>query len=257
MSPLRVGYRHRRRTNRRPVYPSWRLVSRSFSGTARARLLRGTLIAIVLVALSMLADGWVAEHVRYGRVYETDWGRMLRNFGYLPFWLLAAIALALHDRGSRERWRRAAMLAAAPTAAGMVGEVLKILVRRQRPPDIATAYAFRAWSDHPLSSRGLGFPSSHAVVAFGAAAILSRMFPRARVVWYAAATACAFSRLLAHAHYLSDVVAAAAIGVGVALVVWKLGSDHLEQHYGGEHGGAGEHHEAEGGPKPEAMNQQP
>mgnify|MGYP001544713817 CR=1 FL=1 len=56
---------------------------------------------MALIALSMLADGWVAEHVRYGRVYETDWGRMLRDFGYLPFWLLAAIALALHDRQGR------------------------------------------------------------------------------------------------------------------------------------------------------------
>ena len=181
-------------------------------------------IAVVLIALSMLADGWVADHVRYGRVYETDWGRMLRNFGYLPFWLLAAIALALTDRrggAGAPWWRRGALLASAPTAAGIVGELLKILVRRMRPPDIGNAYAFRAWSDHPFSSRGFGFPSSHAVVAFGAAAILARLFPRARWVWYAAAAGCAVSRLLAHAHYLSDVVAGACIGIGVAALLWR------------------------------------
>lgn len=196
-------------------------MSRSSSSSSRAALVRGALLAVALIALSMLADGWVAAHVRYGRVYETDWGRMLRTFGYLPFWLLAAIAVARHDRESGEWWRRGLLLAAAPTAAGMVGELLKILVRRQRPPDIGSAYAFRAWSDHPLSSRGFGFPSSHAVVAFGAAAILSRMFPRARVVWYAAATGCAISRLLAHAHYLSDVVAGAAIGIATAWAIWR------------------------------------
>jgi membrane-associated phospholipid phosphatase len=195
-------------------------VSVSSSGSART-FIRAAVVAVVLVALSMLADGWVAEHVRYGRVYETDWGRMLRNFGYLPFWLLAAIALALHDRESREWWRRAAMLAAAPTLAGIMGELLKIIVRRQRPPDVGSAYAFRALSDHPFSSRGIGFPSSHAVVAFGAAEILSRLFPRARIVFYAAAVGCAFSRLLAHAHYLSDVVAGAAIGIAMGWVVWK------------------------------------
>ena len=184
-------------------------------------LVRDAVIAIVLIALSLLADGWVAEHVRFGRVYETDWGRMLRNFGYLPFWLLAAVALALHDRGSREGWRRGALLLAAPTAAGIVGELLKIMVRRMRPPYVGSAYSFRAFSDHPFSSRGFGFPSSHAVVAFGAAAILSRMFPRGRIVWYAAAVGCAVSRLLAHAHYLSDVVAAALIGVGVAALLWR------------------------------------
>jgi membrane-associated phospholipid phosphatase len=196
-------------------------VSTTSESPASRVLVRNLVIAIVLVGLSLLADGWIAEHVRFGRVYETDWGRMLRNFGYLPFWMLAAIALALHDRESREWWRRGALLLAAPAVAGIVGELLKITVRRMRPPDVGSAYAFRAFSDHPLSSRGLGFPSSHAVVAFAAAAILSRMFPRARVVWYAAAVGCAASRLLAHAHYLSDVVAAALIGIAVASLLWR------------------------------------
>jgi membrane-associated phospholipid phosphatase len=199
-------------------------VSTSSDSPARGTIVRNALIAVAVVALSMLADGWVAHHVRYGRVYETDWGRMLRNFGYLPFWLLAAIALALEDRDSREWWRRAALLAAAPTLAGIVGELLKILVRRQRPPDDGSGYAFRAFSDHPFSSRGIGFPSSHAVVAFGAAAMLSRLFPRARVVWYAAAVGCAISRLLAHAHYFSDVVAGAVIGIAAAAFVWRVGA---------------------------------
>jgi membrane-associated phospholipid phosphatase len=191
---------------------------------ARRTIVRDVSIAVVIVALSLLADGWVAEHVRYGRVYETDWGRMLRTFGYLPFWILAALALALNDRESREWWRRALLLAAAPTVAGIVGELLKIVVRRMRPPDGGSAYHFRAFSDHPFSSRGLGFPSSHAIVAFGAAAILARIFPRARPVWYAAAIGCAVTRLLAHAHYLSDVAAAAALGIGVAAVLWRYGT---------------------------------
>jgi membrane-associated phospholipid phosphatase len=202
-------------------------VSTSLDSPARGTIVRNALIAIAVVALSMLVDGWVAHHVRYGRVYETDWGRMLRNFGYLPFWLLAAIALALEDRDSREWWRRAALLAAAPTLAGIVGELLKILVRRQRPPDDGSGYAFRAFSDHPFSSRGIGFPSSHAVVAFGAAAMLSRLFPRARVVWYAAAVGCAISRLLAHAHYFSDVVAGAVIGIAAAALVWRIGAPEV------------------------------
>lgn len=196
-------------------------MSTTSESSARRVLVRNLLIAILLIGLSLLADGWVAEHVRFGRVYETDWGRMLRNFGYLPFWMLAAIALALHDRESREWWRRGALLLAAPAVAGIVGELLKITVRRMRPPDAGSAYAFREFSDHPFSSRGLGFPSSHAVVAFGAAAILSRMFPRACIVWYAAAVGCAVSRLLAHAHYLSDVVAAALIGIAVAALLWR------------------------------------
>jgi membrane-associated phospholipid phosphatase len=65
------------------------------------------------------------------------------------------------------------------------------------------------------------------VVAFGAAAILARLFPRAKVVWYAAAVGCAVSRLLAHAHFLSDVVAAAIIGVAIAALLWRYGAPRL------------------------------
>ena len=182
------------------------------------------LIAIAVIALSLVADNWVAAHVRYEHVYDTDWGRMLRTFGYLPLWLLAALALALNDRASAERWRRASLLAAAPTASGIIGELLKIIVRRLRPADGGSGYHFRAFGEHPFSSRGFGFPSSHAIVAFGAAAILARLFPRARIVWYAAAVGCALSRLLAHAHYLSDVVAAACVGIGVAALLWSYAS---------------------------------
>jgi membrane-associated phospholipid phosphatase len=205
-------------------------VTPSSVSPARATLVRCLIIALALIALSMLGDGWVADNVRFGRVYETDWGRMLRNFGYLPFWLLAALALALHDRDQAawSWWRRGALLAAAPTAAGIVGELLKILVRRMRPPDAGSAYSFRPFSDHPFSSRGFGFPSSHAVVAFAAAAILTAMFPRGKWVWYAAAIGCAVSRLLAHAHYLSDVIAGAAVGIGVATLVWRYAAPPAE-----------------------------
>jgi len=58
-------------------------------------------------------------------------------------------------------------------------------------------------------------------VAFGAAAILARLFPRAKCVWYAAATGCAVSRLLAHAHYLSDVVAGALLGIAAGWAIWR------------------------------------
>jgi membrane-associated phospholipid phosphatase len=194
---------------------------------ARLQVVCALLVAIALIALSMLADGWVAEHVRYGKVYERDWGRMLRTFGYLPFWLLAALGLALHRRPAAGWWRGGALLAGAPTLAGMLAELLKLAVRRGRPQE-AAGYLFRAWSDHPLSTRGFGFPSSHAVVAFAAAAILARLFPRGRVVWYATAAGCAFSRLLAHAHFFSDVVAAALLGIGVAMALWSYASPRTE-----------------------------
>ena len=56
-------------------------------------------------------------------------------------------------------------------------------------------------------------PSSHTLVAFGAAAALAALFPRTRWVWYALAAGCGVSRVLAQAHFLSDVTVAAVVGV--------------------------------------------
>jgi membrane-associated phospholipid phosphatase len=59
-------------------------------------------------------------------------------------------------------------------------------------------------------------PSSHALIAFSGAAALAILFPRATPIWYALAIGCAITRLLAGAHFLSDVVAGTIIGVTVA-----------------------------------------
>ena len=64
-------------------------------------------------------------------------------------------------------------------------------------------------------------PSSHALVAFGAAAVLSRIYPRARIIWWGLAWGCGLSRVAAGAHFLSDVVAAAVIGWLAGWLVWR------------------------------------
>lgn len=179
------------------------------------------LIAGVAVAGALALDPWAHAALARPGVYDRDWGRLLRVMGYVPTWLLAATALWLHDRRTGAGGRRAAVLALAPVIGGAIAEVLKLLFRRERPGDVLGPYLFRDFADQPWSTSGLGLPSSHALVAFGAAVALGRLFPAARWVWYALAAGCAWSRVAAHAHWLSDVVAAAAVAVGVATLVWR------------------------------------
>ena len=70
----------------------------------------------------------------------------------------------------------------------------------------------------------MGLPSSHTLVAFAGAAALARVFPRARWVFYVLAGGCAITRVMANAHFLSDVTVAACLGVAVG---WML-ADRLE-----------------------------
>ena len=68
----------------------------------------------------------------------------------------------------------------------------------------------------------LSFPSGHAACAFATATALSILLPRWRGAFYAVAVLVAAERVLENGHWLSDVVAAAALGVGSVYVVRRL-----------------------------------
>ena len=185
-------------------------------------------VAVAATIAAHLLDATAWRQLRDLRINEKDVGRLLRIFGYLPTWIAVAIALWAHDRGARDEggpgwgWRGGLMLLA-PTVGGALAEVLKMLVRRLRPAPDVFAYAWRPFSEDPFSTRGLGMPSSHTMVAFAAAAALSRVFPRSWWLWYLLATGCAATRVLALGHFLSDTVVAALLGYVVGVLLARSG----------------------------------
>jgi membrane-associated phospholipid phosphatase len=174
-------------------------------------------------ALACVADGWVFHNVENPKVYDRDWGRLLRVMGFLGTWLALAIALALQEGTEPARRtlakRRAHLLFWSAALGGLVAEVMKLLLRRERPEIHDGAYGFRAFGERTWSTAGLALPSSHALVAFAGAAMLARLYPRARWVGYTLAAGCGITRVLAHAHFLSDVVMAAGLGWVVAFAL--------------------------------------
>lgn len=181
------------------------------------RLTLTCLFAGLLTAIALLSDPWLWRHVQYDRIYEHDWGRLLRVMGSLVLWVPLALALWLELRVREGAHRsRAWMLLEATVLAGLIAELLKLLIRRERPGLHEGAYFYRSFADRPLDTHDIGFPSSHVMVAFAGAAALSRWYPRAGLVAYGLATGCAATRLLARAHFASDLVAAAIAGWAVA-----------------------------------------
>jgi membrane-associated phospholipid phosphatase len=180
------------------------------------------LAAGLLMALAFVLDPWVWRHLSYPAVYEHDWGRLLRVTGSLVFWAPLTLAMGLqlragHPPRSAGVWR----VLAAPVLAGGVAELLKLLVRRERPGLHEGTYVFRGFAERPFDTHDIGFPSSHAVVAFAGAAVLSRVYPRAGAVAYALALGCAATRVLAQAHFASDVVAGGIAGWAVGAWVGR------------------------------------
>lgn len=187
---------------------------------------RALIVGALCFVLALVLDRWAWEHLRRDGIYDNDWGRLLRIMGFWPTWAAGAIALVLHDRGvvpppAGGAWRRGLVLAISTLSAGFVAEALKLVLRRERPGAHDGAYVFRAFSDQTWSTKGLGLPSSHAIVAFAGASMLGFFFPRTWPVWWALAAGAAYTRLAAGAHFMSDVVLAAFLGWLLSWLLWK------------------------------------
>jgi len=121
---------------------------------------------------------------------------------------LAAIGLVLLVA---RRWAALIAFALVEALTPLLGNLIKVLVDRPRPPG------------RLLDAYGSSFPSGHAAYASATAIALVLLFstPGARRrPWFAAAAVIAgmaWSRTYLQAHWLSDVVAGATLGLAVAL----------------------------------------
>jgi len=191
---------------------------------------RNFTIALVLTTAAVLLlswlDPWVFATVRAEGIYNQDWGRLLRVMGFAPTWILIALGITLSRRGlAASHGVRAVrmpglFLLASIAATGLVGELVKLVVRRGRPVPTDGLYSLVPWTGS-WSTGALGFPSTHAIVAFAGAFAMAKLSPRSAPVWLALGAGCALTRLLDGKHFLSDVVAAAVLAAGLATILWE------------------------------------
>ena len=199
--------------------------ARDFSGVREE--LRGTLVKVTVAvgvavagAAAIVAIIWLsadapitawAERINSNEL--EDWIRLANRFGggmnpvmIIAFFLIAGVAY------SRRRWIGYAIrMALAGAAAGILVQLVKLLVGRTRP---------ELWLGpfHHARASASSFPSGHTVGAFALAGVLifNAESKSLRVIAVILAFAVALSRVLAFRHWTSDVAASAAIGLIVA-----------------------------------------
>jgi membrane-associated phospholipid phosphatase len=193
---------------------------------------RFAIVALLLLAggvVAALADVPVEQRTvndTFGGFETTDLARMFRTAGFLPFWLVVALAIWLHRRHVTGSWRQTVsksviVLPVTVIAAGVLAEIVKALARRKRPSVRGLWYDFRPFTDHPFDTGGLSMPSSHTIIAFAAAFTLGRLYPGARWIFILYAAGTAFTRVHTGAHFVSDVYASAILGWVCAWAVWN------------------------------------
>jgi undecaprenyl-diphosphatase len=136
------------------------------------------------------------------------------SLGIWP-WRTAALGVIALVLLAMRRLHALVTFAVAEALAPLLSSLLKALVDRPRPPGGLV---------HPVGS---SYPSGHATDAGTTAVALVLLFtaagPRRWPWWIAAGLAIAlmaWSRTYLQVHWLSDVVAGSALGIGVALVVF-------------------------------------
>lgn len=104
---------------------------------------------------------------------------------------------------------------------GIATDILKPLIGRARPVmlDREGIYGF-----HPLTFQAAwnSMPSGHATTAFTLACLGIFFIPRAWLLWIFIAAMMTISRPMVNAHYLSDILAGAAVGCLTFFLLYRL-----------------------------------
>jgi len=120
-------------------------------------------------------------------------------------------------RAGFERLARYGMLVVSTMAVGgLITLVLKKLVARARPEVLFEQGWYGLVEPFTKGHDYTSFPSSHTLTAFAVAAAIGEIAPRWRMPALFLAALVAISRVINRDHFLSDVTAAAAIGIMVA-----------------------------------------
>jgi membrane-associated phospholipid phosphatase len=182
-------------------------------GKRRLVIVAGWLVAFVAALLLdravAVAVAPIAQTVKHSALAP-----VIKFPGWFPCTALIAIAIALWHPW---RWRGGGTLLVSGIVAGAMYTIAKWAAGRVRPIKVIAPFEF---SPFPQGFAGLftadnlSFPSGHATLAFASAATLAHLLPRYRWLFYAIAAIVGIERVLEQAHYLSDVVAAAAFGIG-------------------------------------------
>ena len=191
-------------------------------------LLIGFLIATLT---DPLAQAWLpdrADQEHYDRIEGKGWVEVLRGMGHLLTWAFIAIAMLLHDAGERrdrplgDRVERGARIFGGALLGGLLAEVLKLILRRERPGASDMLYSFKPLEDL-LSSSNVGLPSSHTAVAVGGATAVALLLPWSAPLIMLLAVGCGMTRVLVGAHHVSDVYLGIVVGVASGWWVCRMG----------------------------------
>jgi len=186
----------------------------------RGKIVFYWLIGIVIAAIVMVAAFYFDESVRNFMAQHQNHAthnlmRKVSRFGDWPEHFALGLALAGFAwwRGNRKWTRIFLSMLIALSIAGVLGHGIKIATGRARP----SVRAEEVWNR--FSTKYHAFPSGHVAASTAFFGVLFFASRRAGLACLSIPILIGFSRMYVTAHYLSDVVCAAVLGILTALLV--------------------------------------
>ena len=176
---------------------------------------------VLVLGAALLFDGLVAASIPHFKspILNALVGT-INPIGSGVTLLVVCVALAVMSRRIRRpRLHDAACISAlAFASAGLIEFSLKHLVGRPRPGAALASAGLLGPSFAPDID---SFPSGHATSVFAVATVFAAYYPRLRWPLYALAAAIALGRVYLARHYVSDIIAGAALGAIVAACLYR------------------------------------
>jgi len=191
------------------------------------------LLFLVALALDIPVSNWVHQ------IGLSEWmkdrthaeNQMLRFFGIFWYSTLPIALIFLFVR----KYKDAAIILLSGIYS-IANQPIKWIVGRYRPFKDGGAFHFHPFlgglkglfhAEGPLS-----FPSGDTTLAFAMAVCLTWAAPRLKMVWFALGIWIALERIAEGAHYPSDTVAGAALGICMAILARKTVEKYLADREG-------------------------
>jgi membrane-associated phospholipid phosphatase len=209
-------------------------------GNSRKRtLISSTLVAAVTLLAAMIALPWDLELSQWVRLKHIP-GDLRRFIHLMEIFahtlgcvMIMSTLLWIDHKNRRKLWEASLFV----LACGLLANLAKYLIPRRRPatydmepwswlnpkrdPDAAFASSWDAWgtplSDSWFNESIRSFPSGHTATAVAMAIGLTYVYPRGKNLFLFMASVAALQRLIAGAHYLSDILVSIPLTL---LVAW-------------------------------------
>jgi len=187
------------------------------------------LIGVLALAIDRRLAHFIYDHVS-GKAHKAL--DSITHYAKAGHWLAAAILALIVAAGMRhfdvlaeeatQLVNYSLAFVASRTMGSAVLHVIKLVLGRRRPRDDMEMglYGFRPLAFNPDYN---SFPSGHALTICCVAVIFTCVWPSWWPVWFAVAALLAVTRALLTAHFLSDVLIGAGIGLIAAREVLQLG----------------------------------